>query len=164
MKKRIPFCLLVVFTAFIIGCGGGKDEDPEPEPNELTADVFVSSVGDMTFTAKTSQFTALIDGNDVVIIGNATSDFEGGGFIYLSFDLRDIDEGDTYDLLDDDVEMFMVHDGSDNGIITGEITFDKVSDTRIEATFEFTTFSSYYGEDMEITDGEVKATLVEGNI
>jgi hypothetical protein len=162
MKKQLTLYLFLIIAALSFSCG--SDGEEELGPNELTADIYVDSEGDFTFTAKTNQFTAIIDGDDVVIIGNATNDFEGGGFIYLSFDLDDIEEGETYDLTGSDVEMFMVHDGSDNGISSGSITFDKVSSKRIEATFEFNTYSSYYEEDMEITDGELKATLVEGDI
>ncbi len=144
MKKIVTMLALIALA--LTGCN--KDDDSSPSK------VFVVKINGDDFEVE--DIEGYRDGDIVEVY--AEDDDEN--FFIISLDAEDIEEGDTYDLeAGGDINIsYNTEDGEFFYPLSGEMKILKLSDTRLEATFEFDS-ENFEGDEMEFEDGEVRIPL-----
>jgi hypothetical protein len=145
MKKKFITLALCAFVVAFVSC---KDDDSGPSK------VFTAEVDGDDFKAK--DIEGYNDDDDVEIVAGDDDD----NYFAIHFNADDLEEGETYDLdgVGDINIVYVTDDGTTFFPASGEIKITKLSDTRLEATFEFDA-QDFDGEEIEIKDGVVKVTL-----
>jgi hypothetical protein len=149
MKKL--FTIIALFTVATAFLSCSKDD-------ESPSNVFTATVDDDEF--KADEIEAFID-DDMVDIFAEDKD-ENYFTIYLN--ANDFEEGKTYDFEDDFVgsqgQIYYTNEDGDTFYPTsGKVKITKLTESRVEATFECTAEHISSGEEIEIEDGVIKVTL-----
>jgi hypothetical protein len=149
MKKIVTLLVLITFAATFSSC---KKDDESPSK------VFSATVDDEDF--KADEIEGYIDGDMLEVYAE---DKDGNSFFgYMNSD--DFEEGETYDFEDDfdelDAEIYYVTEDEEYFYPTsGKLKITKLTESRIEATFEFTAEDFSSGDEIEIEDGVIKMSL-----
>lgn len=95
-----------------------------------------------------------------VLLVGGFEDYEEleGIIIGFEFDPDDLDEGETYDLTDNDVIAYFYNDLELAEITDGEITFEILTDDQVVATFEFEG-ELPGGQDVNVKNGVIKTPI-----
>jgi hypothetical protein len=149
MKKILTILALLIFTATFLSC----DKD-DASPSK----VFTATVDDDEF--KADEIEAFIDDDMVEIY----AEDKNGNYFTAFFNADDFEEGETYDFEDDfaDLEGEFYYANEDDEFFypaSGKLKITKLTDSRLEATFEFTAEDLSSGDEIEIEDGVIKVTL-----
>jgi hypothetical protein len=146
MKKKLITLALCAFAVAFVSCN--KDDDSGPSK------AFNAEVDGEDFKAE--DIEAFRDDDDIEVY----ADDDDGNYFLIHFNAEDIEEGESYDL-EAGGEIRISYQNDDDNVfspVNGEIKISKLSDTRLEATFEFDA-EDFNGEEVEIKDGVVKVTL-----
>ena len=149
MKKLLLTFSVVAALGALASCS--KDDDGP-------SNVFTAQVDGDDFVADEIDGVFWSDDDEVYVDGY--TDDDNGFSIYFSID--EVEEGETYDLTD--FEIYMVYYDEDEASfipVNGEISVTKLTESRFEATFEFDGENYGSGDEIEVTDGVVKADLEE---
>lgn len=115
-----------------------------------------ATVDNVAFVAE--EVISEVDGDLVAIGGFEDINDDEDIIIAFEFDFDDVEEGETYDLTDPEVITYYLDNFEQAQIMSGEITFEILTEDQVVATFEFEAeFAG--GEEVTVRNGVIKVPI-----